>query len=220
MIRFLVVGFLTQLVTAIAHLAGVWLTSRWLGVPVQRVQIGIGPTPLRGKVGAVTLALGFPLGSYVQFQRDEPEADASTESAPGADPPPDAFEKASRPKRVLIALAGPFAMAAIPLVGLGPIEGARVIGRGVPQLVLGAISPLGTAQELLSAGAALPTLTLALVLAAKLVSYNLLPIPGTSMWTALRSLVGFGWGRGCVGALVPFAAAVSWLVAIVAWALS
>lgn len=216
MIRFLVVGFLTQLVTAIAHLAGVWLTSRWLGVPVQRVQIGIGPTPLRGKVGAVTLALGFPLGSYVQFLRDAPDEDAPDD----ADPPPDAFEKASRGRRVLIALAGPLAMAVVPLVGLGPVEGGLSIGRGIPQIVLGAISPLGTAQELLDAGAALPAFTLAAAIAAKIVAYNLLPIPGTSMWTLVRSLVGFGWSRSCVGALLPLAISVSWIVALVYWAAS
>ncbi len=215
MIAIAVAAFVTQLVTSCLHLAGVWLASRALGVAVRRVQLGIGPTPLRGKVGEVTLALGVPLGSYVQFARDDVEGPDD----PDAELPPDALERAPLAKRLAITLAGPLAMAVVPIVGLGPIDGARSIARGVPQVVLGTLSPLGTAQELLDAAAALPFLTLAPVLAAKLVAFNLLPIPGTSLWTTLRGLLGFRSGRGCLGALGSLAIATSWIVALVAWSL-
>lgn len=220
MIAIAVAAFVTQLVTSCLHLAGVWLASRALGVAVRRVQLGIGPTPLRGKIGDVTLALGVPLGSYVQFARDEVEGSAVPGAGdPDAELPPDALERAPVAKRLAITLAGPLAMAVVPIVGLGPIEGARSIARGVPQVVLGTLSPLGTAQELLDAAAALPFLTLTAVLAAKLVAFNALPFPGTGLWTTLRGILGFRSGRGCLGALGSLAIATSWIVALVAWSL-
>jgi len=206
--------FVAQLVSSLCFLAGTGLCARALGVATERLQLGFGPAIMKRKIGSVTYAFGmFPLGSYVQFERPDAPEDAPED----AEPPPDAFERASRVRRLTIALTGLLSMALIPLVWFGPIDGAIHIWRGIPQLVGGAISPFGTARGLIEAADALPALTLMPIFMAKIAAYQILPLPATNLWTILRVLLGGGWQRSVIGPLVTVLFGGVWLVAVVSW---
>ncbi|MCB9592422.1 MAG: hypothetical protein H6719_06800 [Sandaracinaceae bacterium] len=211
------VGFVAQLLVSLGFLAATAAASRALGVPVHRLQLGLGPRVFERSVGSVTLALGaVPLASYAQFTPDPDEAAGDPDA-----PPPSAYDQAPRLTRVAITAAGLTGMALLPLIGLGPVEGALAITHGVPQLLLGAVSPLGTGRHLVEAAAALPPLTLGPTLGAKMLAYNLLPLPGTTLGFMLGSVLGIpATSRARLLALVPLAIAIAWLVALGAWAFS
>lgn len=210
------VGFVAQLIVSLGFLAGTAAASRALGVRIQRLQLGLGPRIVDRSVGSVKIALGaLPLASFVQFVPDP----AEEPERPDAPPPANPYDEAPRLARFAITISGLAGMALLPLFGLGPVEGALEILHGVPQLLLGAVSPLGTGRRSIEAAVALPPLELGPVLAAKLLAYNLLPVPGTTVGFMLGSVLGLRWKWGRLFALLPLAIGIAWLVAVGAWAL-
>lgn len=207
-----------QLVASLAFLLCVFAVSRAVRVPIERLQLGLGPALVR-RIGSVELALGaVPLGAWVRFARaedaEDPELDVMHEA-----PAPDALDRASGLARVAIALAGPLGMAIVALIGLGPAEGALEIAQAFAQLPLGAVAPLSLGRAMIAAAAARPVLAMGALIAAKLAAYNLFPVPGTSIWRLLEGVVPALRRARWLG-LVPAALGVSWLIALVAWAVS
>lgn len=211
------VALAAQLVASLGFLLAVYAASRALRVPIERLQLGLGPALVR-RLGSVEVALGaIPLGAWARFARAPAEADPDLDAIEGA-PPPDALDRASAPARVLIALAGPLGMALVALIGLGPVEGGLEIAQAFSQLPIGAVAPLSLGRAMIAAAAARPMLAMGALIAAKLAAYNLFPVPGTSVWRLLEGVVPALRRARWLG-LAPAALGLSWLVALVAWAL-
>ncbi len=95
-------GLLVFGVLVIFHEYGHFVAARSLGIRVERFSVGFGPVILRRIRGDVEYAISaFPLGGYVKMAGDDPRL--LTEPEPGD------FFAAAWWKRVIVALAGPFA---------------------------------------------------------------------------------------------------------------
>jgi hypothetical protein len=168
---------LSQLVLAIAgvvfiNLIAMTVAARALGIMVRTITFGIGPQVFA--MGRFRLSL-FPAGGHIRLAMS---ADATEgELVAGA------LDRAPRWKRVLLPLTGPLV-----LLGMGTVVlGAPAIDQftqAFTQLVGGALSPLGKAQDLLQdvtiALGRVPPAQVLGITACKFAALNLLPFLGSN----------------------------------------
>ena len=154
------------------HLLAMAGCARLLGITVRRITFGMGPRIVA--VGRVRLCL-VPVGGHVQV--------ATAADAPTGVPVHGALEGAARWKRVLLPLSGPLALFGLGMLLLGRPALDQFI-HAFPQIVGGALSPLGKAQALLHAvpGAlrSLSILQILGVVACKFAAFNVLPFLGSN----------------------------------------
>jgi membrane-associated protease RseP (regulator of RpoE activity) len=199
----------------VLHISTMAFCAQRLGVAVQSVTYGVGPTLFRR--GRFRFK-AFPLAGSVKLKdsREEPlELDQTA----------DAFNHQPVWKQVLIPLTGVGSTLLLSLLILGANGWASFVS-AFGQILEGAAAPLSVAQTNLFAFekfAAQNSFALVFgLVATKLVAYNLLPFGGFNGGQALMNLV--KWGRPHAGweepvgrwllvpALVLF---VSWTVALV-----
>ncbi len=240
--------FLMAVVSCVLlHVLAMALLGVALGVTLREVSIGVGPTLLR--VGRWRIRL-LPVGGAVRFQDSRDEAQDARDAdvgEPGAEPaghevdtvvptgerrqgPGDgspldgALDQRSPASQMAIGLAGCMALVAL-ACGVWQADGIRLVMAGFPQIIAGALSPFGAAQDLIaSAKAALAGLSFIAVLglvAAKVAAFNLLPLPGANGGFAL-AVIGRALGLDrfwpaslTAGLLLAYIAiGLSWLVAL------
>jgi membrane-associated protease RseP (regulator of RpoE activity) len=163
------------------HLLTMAFCARVLGIRVRMITFGIGPKIL--DFGPIRISL-IPAGGYVQL--------AMLADAPEGELMPGTLDGAARWKRVLLLLSGPLALFGVGLFFLGRPAVDQFI-HAFPQLLGGALSPLGKAQDLLhDASNALRTLSTIQVLgivAGKVAAFNLLPFLGSNGLAAATAVL-------------------------------
>ncbi len=195
------------------HLGAMALCARAMGICVRSVSYGVGPTLLRlGRLQVQPL----PLSGYVTLKDSREELLGPGELG-------DAFNHQPVWKQVLVPLAGPAALVAAGIAILGAEGGASFI-RAFAQVILGAVSPFGQAQEYLHSFQAFVGqhgfVAVLGLLCAKMAAFNLLPLPTLNGGQALVNLV--KWGRPEAGweqALGPWSS-VAILLLMGAWLLA
>lgn len=211
--------WLACLVVNVTFCAVTVLVARPLGGRIGHVGIFLGPPVLRFsfprapvRVGAVPVPAG-----YVHF-----------EAAPrDGDPDRTQLEDLSRGRRIAIILLPWLAVALAVVAVLGPTLGLGAIGRGFVQLFAGAASPNVTGRALVAALVELaetaPFHVLAALVAAKLVAFNLLPLPGLAGRAFLLELSGRSYRAplpkwlSLPSAVVMAALTLLWLWAVIAY---
>lgn len=197
------------------HVFVIALVGLALGVTVRELTLGLGPTAFT--VGRLRVK-AFPFGGAVRFKDSREEALDAADMRDALDGRPLAVQ-------VFIGLSGCLALILVAVATL-QIGAIRALVDGFPQIVLGALSPLGTAQALLAeavervAGQSF-AVVLGLV-AAKLAAFNLLPLPGANGGFVIATLARWAgvarlWPQALTTALlmVYLAIALSWVCALV-----
>jgi hypothetical protein len=106
-------AFVWWLMHVVYHGAMAWVATR-LGIVVEEVSIGIGPTLYRGEWGSVPWCLKLvPTSGSTRCQTDQSRGDSSLPSTPGS------FDAAPKFNRLLVLLAGPAATIVMGLLLLG-----------------------------------------------------------------------------------------------------
>lgn len=211
---------LTQLVLIIAgvvfiHLMAMAVSARALGIMVRTITFGIGPQVFA--LGRFRLSL-FPAGGHVRL--------AMSADATEKEPVVGTLDRAARWKRVLLPLSGPLVLLGVGTVMLGAAA-IDQFSQAFTQLVGGALSPLGKAQDLLQdATIVFGHVSAAQVLgitACKFAALNLLPFPGSNglaaatEWLPQAALDSNAMARIRSLVLLPFAMLMfaSWALAII-----
>lgn len=203
----------------VLHVSAVEMVAQWFRLRVMAVDLGVGPRLL--SIGRVRLRL-LPVAGSVRL-KDTTAEDADPSDVEGA------LDRAPRWVRTLLPLVGPLAVAGVSFALLGT-EAVGAIGRGFVQWLWGALSPLGSAQDLIDDYVAFASTrdfaSVAGLVAAKVAALNLLPLPGLAGGQALAALLrgpraanasAAGWTAwlGWLGPLLM----LSWAVALGVWML-
>jgi membrane-associated protease RseP (regulator of RpoE activity) len=202
-------------VCMLLHVMVIALAGAALGVTIREVTIGLGPTAFT--VGRLRVK-ALPYGGAVRFK------DSREEELDAADTR-DALDGRPTWVQLFVGLSGCLALIALAIAAL-QAEGVRAFVAGFPQIVAGALSPLGAAQSLLAQAvervAALPFVAILGLVAAKLAAFNLLPLPGANggfvIGTVARAAgIARAWPQALTTALffVYMALGISWVVALV-----
>lgn len=152
------------------HLACIAIAARLAGITLQRFVVGYGPALFT--LGRFQLSV-LPLGGYIRF------LDTRSDDVP-APLRHTAFDMQPVGRQLLVTLSGcaGLLLLAEACAGAGAPPAFR---SGFVQIVSGALAPLGHAQALLAEAAAFaaeaPMTVLVGVVAAKMASLNLLPLP-------------------------------------------
>lgn len=205
---------------ALVHVAVMAFAGRALGVALDELSFGLGPRLLR--MGRLSIRL-LPVGGAVRFQT----ADA-TMPADDADIDPQHLEAQPLWAQLFIGASGCLALIALACALLGGMAGVQALAGGFANIIIGALSPLHTAQALLArvdaAAHGLPFSTLLGLTAATTAALNLLPLPGANggyLLGALGKSAGLGkhWPASVTQILLLayVALAASWLVAAVVY---
>lgn len=200
----------------VVHVSTMAACARLLGIAVERVVVGMGPTIV--DLGRVRIA-PLPLGGHVRL--------ALSTDGPKRPPADRTFDTQPRWKRVLLPLAGPGALLALGMALLGPDAGAGAFARGAMQFVGGALAPFGAAQvQLHAARAWLDAHALPAILgmaACKMAVSQLLPFIGSNGVQAVAALLPAGLVRAPLTtrlrpALITagFVLPLGWLLALLA----
>ncbi len=175
------IALLCAVVTCVVlHVSSAAFLADQLKIKVREVSIGFGPVLAR--FGRVTLR-PFLFGGSVRFKDSEAE---------DLDPDDmhDAFDAQPLAARLAVGASGCIALVLVALATLR-LDGLRAFASGFMQIVSGAFSPLGDAQEMLAqvhlAGTTLPFASLLGLAAAKFAALNLLPSPATNGGFLIRT---------------------------------
>ena len=167
-------------ICVVFHVSSAAFVADRLKIQVREVSIGLGPVLAR--FGRLTLR-PFLFGGSVRFKDSEVEC---------LDPDDmhDAFDAQPLAARLAVGTSGCIALVLVAVATLR-LDGLRAFASGFVQIVGGAFSPLGDAQELLTqvhlAGTTLPFASLLGLTAAKFAALNLLPSPATNGGFLIRT---------------------------------
>lgn len=210
-------------ISTLAFCASTVVVARMLGARVREAKVFVGPPILRFSIAGVAVhvgALPFP-GGFVAFAPAEDEADPARTH----------FHALSRARRAAI-LGLPWVAIALGCIAvLGAERGLGAIGRGVSQLVLGALSPAETGAALIARLVALaetePPWVLGALVITKVVAFNLLPLPNLAGFALPRELLRSASSRATLpawiagaGSLALLALGLLWAWALVAYGLA
>jgi len=201
-------------ILVVVHVSAMAACARLLGIVVERVVYGLGPTLL--DLGRVRIA-PLPFGGHVRL--------ALSTDGPKRPPADRTFDTQPRWKRVLLPLAGPAVLLALGMALLGPDAGLAAFARGAGQFAGGALDPFGAAQVHLHAARvwldahALPAILG--MAACKMAVFQLLPFIGSNGVQAVAALLPAGLARAPAYArlrpaliLAGFVLPLGWLLAL------
>ncbi len=209
--------FLAIFLSTSAHIAATAWSARLLGIPVQEVSIGLGPTLVR--VDAFRLGL-FPIGGYVSLrslQKEDLPSDVARSTVEGE----------SLIDQIAVASFGCLLLLIIAFVLTGSQAFTAFLSMPA-QVLTGAISPFGTAQNLLDTAITFlrdaPATSVIGEVAARIAALNLLPFPASNGGDALAAIgrasgVARIWPEAATVLLlfVRIALLALWLLALAAW---
>jgi membrane-associated protease RseP (regulator of RpoE activity) len=196
------------------HVFAIALCATAFGVVIREVSVGLGPTAFN--IGRLTFR-AVPFGGSVRFKDSREEALEASDMR-------GALDGRSVLAQIVIGLSGCIALLLLAVICL-QAEGVRAFFDGFGQIVIGALSPLGKAQELLAQAqqrlVGLSFLAVLGLVAAKLAAFNLMPLPGANGGFVIATIArGVGIARFWPAQLTPLfllayiAIAISWLVAL------
>lgn len=210
---------ITVFICVLLHLAAIAGAGAMLGVSIQRFSFGFGPRLY--DCGKLRINL-IPSGGAVEFLDTCTKDVVASQRHRAADQQP-------LLNRLAICASGCLAVAGVSLMLSGPVAWAEMASTPY-QFFAGALSPFGTAQELIRRGGAFVQqsgfLALLSVVAAKHCVLNALPFPALNGGYAMAAIADHAglarwWPRQATSLLIlVFCGAIlSWGVAIVSYVL-
>jgi len=207
------------IICVLVHLSAIASAGAMLGVSIQRFSFGFGPRLC--DFGKLRIGL-IPSGGAVEF------LDTCTQDV-AASERHRAFDQQPLLNKLVICASGCLAVAGVSLMLSGPVAWAEMVSTPY-QFFAGALSPFGTAQELIRRGAAFAQqssfLALLSVVAAKHCTLNALPFPALNGGYAMAAIgqhagLARWWPRQAtlLFMLVFSAAILSWGIAIISYVL-
>lgn len=127
------------LISAI-HIATCALVGRLFGIPIRHISYGLGPKIL--SIGILAFRL-LPFGGYVQFLDTRAEGVLD-------DSPPNAFNHQPTVTQLIVLLSGPVTLLSVS-TAISPEHGVQYFINGFHQIIIGAVFPFTSGQELLHA---------------------------------------------------------------------
>jgi membrane-associated protease RseP (regulator of RpoE activity) len=191
----LLVLFVVAQVGVCVHLGGAVVGARLLGIGVARVSLGTGPAAVSRAVGGVGVQIGaLPFGGFVE---------------------PDPLPAPGRSAAWM--LTGPLALL-LAAVALVQVDALDTFVQTSPQLVRGAVSPVGhgavVLERVLAAPATLPPVVLVGRVWATLAAFNVLVAVPQALLALLPERLRLG--ATMLWLLVLLAALGAWTVALIA----